>query len=192
MSELFSAAPQPRDRKRPAAPVPFPAVEKPGVGDMIRFFRHARRNMISAFDEVAYREPILRRKAFGSDVWIVSEPDAVKRVLLDNVANYPKGTQQNRRLRPVLGDGLLTSEGESWRWQRRTTAPAFQHRRIAGFAPAMVDAASDMLDRWVADGAAERDIAAETMSRPRPTPNAWARRSASISTRSGGSIWPRC
>ena len=130
---------------------------------MVRFFLRARRNMISAFDETVYREAFIRRKAFGSDIWIVSDPDAIKRVLLDNFANYPKGIQQQRRLTPALGEGLLTSEGESWRWQRRTTSPAFQHKRIVGFAPAMVAAADDMLARWDRDGAAERDIAAETM-----------------------------
>ncbi|BCW88769.1 Pentalenene oxygenase [Alphaproteobacteria bacterium SO-S41] len=163
MSGAGSAASVRRDPKRPAAPVPLPPVPNPGFGDMVRFFLRARKNLISAFDESVYREAFIRRKAFGSDIWIVSEPEAIKRVLLDNFANYPKGIQQQRRLTPALGEGLLTSEGESWRWQRRTTAPAFQHKRVVGFAPAMVAAANDLLARWDSEGTAERDIAAETM-----------------------------
>lgn len=163
MNQARAAEPPRRDPLRPAAPQPLPAIVKPGLKDVIRFVNRARINLVSAFDEAVYREPILRRRSFGADVWIVSEPEAVKRVLLDNVANYPKGVQQQRRLKPALGDALLTAEGESWRWQRRTTAPAFQHKRIVGFAPAMVEAAAEMVARWEAQGEAERDIAAEMM-----------------------------
>jgi cytochrome P450 len=163
MSVAVTAEPLPRDPRRPAAPVPLPAVEKAGVRDILRFFNRARSNLITAFDEVPYRDPIVRRTFLRTDVWIVSDPDAIKRVLLDNAANYPKGVQQQRRLKPALGDALLTAEGESWRWQRRTTSPAFQHKRIVGFAPAMVEAADEMLARWEGEGAAERDIAAEMM-----------------------------
>jgi cytochrome P450 len=154
----------PRDRKRPAAPVPAVEPAKLRLGDYVDFFRRASRNLVTAFSDRTYRDPIVRRHFMGMDTWIVSDPEAVKHVLLDNAQNYRKSSQQQRRLTPALRDGLLTSEGESWRWQRRTTAPSFQHKRIVGFAPAMVAAAEDMLGRWDAEPAAERDIAAEMMA----------------------------
>ena len=163
MSDALPCEPAGRDLWRPAAPVPGPVVEKPGIGDIFRFFATARRNLLAAFDQSAYRDPIVRRRSFGVDIWIVSEPEAVKRVLLDNAGNYPKSYQQNRRLRPMVGEGLLTSEGEAWRWQRRTAAAAFQHKRILAFAPAMTQAAEDMLARWDREALPERDLADETM-----------------------------
>src|SRR3954470_203606 len=63
-------------------------------------------------------------------LYFFNHPDHAKHVLADNSANYHKGIGlvQARR---VIGDGLLTSEGELWRKQRRMIQPAFQHKRIA-------------------------------------------------------------
>ena len=68
---------------------------------------------------------------------VVSDPPAVRRVFLDNVANYRKDALQLRVLRPGLGKGLLTVDGEDWRAQRRALAPLFSPRQVADFAPAM-------------------------------------------------------
>lgn len=165
MSEALKAEGPPRDPKRPPAPIPpiEPPESKLGVGDYWRFFQNARRNLITAFSDIVYREPIVRRRFAGVDTWIVSEPEAIKRILLDNAENYPKSLQQRRRLEPALGHSILLSEGDGWRWQRRTTAPAFQHKRIIAFAPAMVKATEDMLARWAHEPAPERDIAREMM-----------------------------
>ncbi|MEV7038152.1 cytochrome P450 [Amycolatopsis sp. NPDC051061] len=63
-------------------------------------------------------------------MYLVNHPDLAKHVLADNAANYHKGIglQEARR---ALGDGLLTSDGETWREQRRTIQPVFQPKRIA-------------------------------------------------------------
>ena len=65
------------------------------------------------------------------------DPAAVRRMFLDNAANYRKDDLQLRILRPGLGNGLLTAEGEDWRVQRRALAPLFSPRQIAEFAPAV-------------------------------------------------------
>lgn len=155
----------PRDPKRPPAPIPprDPAGGNVGLRDYWAFFQNARRNLISAFTETAYEQPIVRRRLLGAETWVVSDPEAVKRVLLDNAGNYLKSRQQKRRLEPALGQSLLLADGEAWRWQRRTTAPAFQHKKIVAFAPLMTAAAEDMLARWDKEAAAERDIAQEMM-----------------------------
>ena len=48
----------------------------------------------------------------------------------------------------TLGDGILTSEGASWRWQRRTAAPLFRPADLASLVPAMTAAAEDQVARW--------------------------------------------
>ena len=65
------------------------------------------------------------------------DPAAVRRIFLDNAANYRKDDLQLRILRPGLGNGLLTAEGEDWRIQRRALAPVFSPRQTAEFAPAV-------------------------------------------------------
>ncbi|KZB84155.1 cytochrome P450 [Amycolatopsis regifaucium] len=63
-------------------------------------------------------------------MYLVNHPELAKHVLADNAANYHKGIglQEARR---ALGDGLLTSDGEIWKKQRRTIQPVFQPKRIA-------------------------------------------------------------
>ena len=63
-------------------------------------------------------------------------------------ANYHKTPITRALLEPILGRGLLTSEGSFWRRQRRIAAPAFHHRKIVSFANLMVSSTRDMLARW--------------------------------------------
>src|SRR4051794_7085740 len=86
--------------------------------------------------------------------FFVNEPEGVRRVLVDNHRNYPKSRSYDA-LKLVLGQGLLTSEGDFWRRQRRLAQPAFHKDRLASFAETMVADTATMLERW-------RGIAAET------------------------------
>ena len=81
-------------------------------------------------------------------LYFVGHPDGVQRVLVDNNKNYDKKTRGYDTLRLFLGKGLLTSEGDFWRRQRRIAQPAFHRQRIAGFAQTMVDHTQDMLQGW--------------------------------------------
>lgn len=84
-------------------------------------------------------------------VHFLYHPDHVRRVLYDHQKNYPRGWHY-RLLRNLLGDGLVASEGDHWRRQRRLAQPAFHRQRLNGYAQVMVEAASRMLDGW--EGAA--------------------------------------
>jgi cytochrome P450 len=77
-------------------------------------------------------------------LYIFNRPDYAKHVLADNAANYHKGIGLVES-RKVLGDGLLTSEGELWRAQRRNVQPAFRPGRIAGQAGAVAEEAGRMV-----------------------------------------------
>jgi cytochrome P450 len=68
-------------------------------------------------------------------------------VLRENYKNYVKGYG---KVRVLLGNGLVLSEGSFWRRQRRLMQPAFHRRRLAGFADAMTDETARMLDSWEA------------------------------------------
>jgi cytochrome P450 len=79
---------------------------------------------------------------------LFAHPDAIKHVLVTNSANYDKHTPGYDLLAGLLGKGLLTSEGDFWRRQRRIAQPAFHRRRIAGFADTMVSYTEQMLEHW--------------------------------------------
>jgi cytochrome P450 len=91
---------------------------------------------------------------------LVSHPDLIESVLVKNNRNFIKPFAF-RFTRAVLGNGLLTSEGDFWLRQRRLAAPAFRAERVAGYGPDMVAAAGRMLDTWH-DGQT-RDIHADMM-----------------------------
>jgi cytochrome P450 len=87
------------------------------------------------------------RMAIGPKVlYFFNHPDPAKHVLADNAANYRKGIGlvQARR---ALGDGLLTSEGELWREQRKVIKPVFQHKRIAEQATVVADEGAKLVAR---------------------------------------------
>ncbi|HSU99489.1 MAG TPA: cytochrome P450 [Roseiarcus sp.] len=96
-----------------------------------------QRNPIEVWSEGDFERPVsIGRTIFGLRA-AAHDPAAVRRVFLDNAANYRKDDLQLRILRPGLGNGLLTAEGEDWRFQRRALAPLFSPRQIAEFAPAV-------------------------------------------------------
>src|SRR5687767_12601723 len=64
---------------------------------------------------------------------LLSHPDHVKRVLVQEHRNYNKQTNGHRILRLFLGEGMLMSEGEAWRKRRRIAQPAFHHQELARF-----------------------------------------------------------
>jgi cytochrome P450 len=90
---------------------------------------------------------------------ILFHPDHVKHVLQDNNRNYVKG-KLIAKAKPLLGEGLFTSEGDFWRRQRRLAQPAFHRQRIESFATTMTDATSRALDRWQSARQAPLDLMA--------------------------------
>src|SRR5512142_501822 len=79
---------------------------------------------------------------------LINHPDFVRHVILDNNRNYSKATYSNMIFNKVIGEGLLTSEGETWRKQRRMMQPAFHHARLEQLDRMITDATGAMLDGW--------------------------------------------
>jgi cytochrome P450 len=128
--------------------------------------RELRRSPLGFMVLAARRYGDFVRYPLGSmAVYLAVHPDYVRHVLQDNSRNYSKDTFQYNLLRTVTGDGLLTSDGDMWRRQRRLEQPAFHRQRISAFSDLMVTACSEMLAGWepkVRRGE-PLDIAAEMM-----------------------------
>jgi cytochrome P450 len=105
---------------------PVPAVELP----FFHFLRAIRSNALTMWTEAAYQEDVLVRRVLGRSNMLLNAPDAIHRVLVDNPGNYRRSPASIRILRPITGKGLLLSEGDDWRLQRRTIAPALAPRNL--------------------------------------------------------------
>jgi cytochrome P450 len=99
-----------------------------------------RESAIGSWGQRAYEEDIVRGRFFGRSSFILNAPDAIRHVLVDNYENYARTPASIRVLRPVLGEGLLISEGRAWKHQRRTLAPAFTPRAVMTLVPHMLTA----------------------------------------------------
>src|SRR5213078_2867258 len=87
--------------------------------------------------------------ARGSYTYVIHHPDDVKRVLVSNHRNYTKGMGLDR-VKILLGNGIMTSEGELWKRQRYMMQPAF-HRRVITEFSTLIDAANErFIARWEA------------------------------------------
>lgn len=151
----------------PPAPVPVPR-----GGSWWKTIRAVGQDMLGAWSEESYSHPVRQWRMLGARNLLVSDPALIRHVLVENEANYRKSIILRRLLGPGLGEGLLLSEGTTWQRQRRTLAPAFTPRAVAGFLPAFAAGVEDMLAGWhgkrEVDGLAAfqhlaLDLAARTM-----------------------------
>ncbi len=95
-------------------------------------------------------------------IYLLSHPDYIAHILQKNPRNYLKDGYEHIE---IVGNGLLASEGEFWRRQRRVAQPAFHRERLSEMAETMTGAAESMLGRWDARSTDEPlDVDAE-MSR---------------------------
>ena len=135
-------------RKEGAALYP-PTVEAPPRPlPLRRYLLTFVRNPLASVPRPVYEQPLFVHDNGRSIVAYVTGPELIEKVLLQASAQFPKSPIEKRVFHYTLGDGILTSEGASWRWQRRTTAPLFRPADLASLVPAMVAAADDQVKRW--------------------------------------------
>ncbi len=85
--------------------------------------------------------------ALDRDLWVLSHPEHVRHVLVDHHANFTKGIGIER-VAILLGNGLMTSEGEHWRAQRKLVQPSFHRKVIATWMPHIHVATLRLAQRW--------------------------------------------
>ena len=129
------------------------------------FFKTLRASKGNAFEIVpleAFEQPVYFSKTIFGKVLMVNEPEGVRRILLDNVANYPKNDLEIEFFSAMFGEGLLSAPGPKWRVHRKVMAPSFGTRSVESYTPAMIDSTIAFARHWdtLADSA-ELDIAEE-------------------------------
>jgi cytochrome P450 len=105
---------------------------------------------------------IIRFYFFGRSLYMVSSPDLIREVLITKVDTFPKADRDINILSKFLGNGLLTSQGDFHKAQRKLAQPAFHHQRIQSYAETMVDYTNHLLDGW--QSGESRNVCHEMMS----------------------------
>jgi unspecific monooxygenase len=100
-----------------------------------------RRNMLEVWGPLAYEQDILFANFLGRKQVLVNAPEAIRHVLVANPENYRRNPATRRIIEPILGNGLFLAEGDAWRFQRRTVAPALSPRTLPVLAQHVATAA---------------------------------------------------
>lgn len=126
----------------PVSSVPFvPGL--PLVGNLLQF----RRDRLALQDRAARVGPIARISLAHIPVYVVTDADLAHELLVENAAATKKSAGL-QFLRPMLGDGLLLSEGETHKRHRKLLAPAFAPKRLEKYGEVMVEETETQLARW--------------------------------------------
>ncbi|CAN5434361.1 cytochrome P450 [soil metagenome] len=130
----MSTAPSP-----PIAPrLPYFGNALSFLSDPLRFLRQARQQ----------NGDVVNVALGPLEVTLISHPDLVEDILVTRSKLFSKDRFLKTTLRPVLGEGLLSSEGDFWRRQRRLAQPAFHRDRIRAYGDIMVRHTTRLAKRW--------------------------------------------
>ena len=138
-----------------AEPILVPGPPRPGAFRRGDLAKAPRGQWMAAMPRATYQDPFTEVGGFPAKMLLVNTPDGARRVLLDNVANYPKTALEKRFFSMIFGNGLLSSDGDVWRAHRRAMAPSFSPQSVAAYSPKMAEVAQAFLAQWDAlpDGA---------------------------------------
>ncbi len=139
-------------------PAPVPRAQALGPIALLRVLAD---NPIEAWTAAHFEQPIVMSGLSVGRVAVVSDPVAIRRVLLENCDNYQKDWLQRRVLSAGLTGGLLTAESQNWRMQRRAIAPLFARKTVINFSAAMIDVASRLVERLAQREGQVTDLAVE-------------------------------
>ncbi|MFE3579285.1 cytochrome P450 [Streptomyces vinaceus] len=127
-----------------AQPVPMPG-GVPLVGHVLSLAA----SPLSFFERLGRFGPIVEIRLGRRRVWVLTDAELVRRVLVTDQGCFDKGGLLNEKIRIVAGNGLLTCSGQSHALQRPPLQPAFQHARLADHSKVMRDAALALTDDWL-------------------------------------------
>jgi cytochrome P450 len=126
----------------PVSSVP-PVPGLPLVGNLLQF----RRDRLALQDTAARVGPIARVMLAHIPIYIVTDADLAHEVLVERADSFKKSAGL-QFLKPMLGEGLLTAEGETHKRHRKLLAPAFAPKRLEKYGEIMVAETDAQLARW--------------------------------------------
>jgi cytochrome P450 len=120
---------------------------KPLLGNVLDFKRDTVSAIVGGWRK--YGDAVLFRGAGPFfPLYLFAHPDHIQYIFQDNFRNYRRQDFLRKKFQMVVGNGLVTSEGDSWVRQRKLAQTAFQRERLNALAPAMTDTTDEALARW--------------------------------------------
>jgi cytochrome P450 len=138
----------------------MPAMASNGIGGF-RVLLALRKNAYRAFPPRCLDEPVVTLRAAGRSLVLATAPDAIRHIMITHGEDYVRLPLGRRVLGPIVGRGLLVSEGETWREQRRAMAPAFTPRNVPIMARHIIRCTEASCERLEHSRGAEVDLLQE-------------------------------
>ena len=134
----------PRDNTPFVPPKPAPRPEKTSLRNYIKLFR---KDILSAQPAKLYKAWMAEFRTPFFRSYLVNQPSLVKRVLNEEPMQFPKSGRIAEGLRPLLGESVFLTNGQTWLRQRRIIDPSFEGGRLKDTFPAMYAAGQEMVRR---------------------------------------------
>jgi len=122
----------------PSVPIPDPRnVEDYKWRDGFSTIKKVVNNPLESFNHSQYKDPVTQYKLLGQNFTVINDPKLIKHCFVENRDNYRFSAIRQQLLRSILGDGLITAEGDKWKHARRAMSPMFTPRNVKSFAKVM-------------------------------------------------------
>lgn len=144
---------------RPATVPPGPPLRRGGLRSLPYYYRFATDPLGVVAERFDRYGDIYYAPSDGTGLYVLRHPDHIRQVLATRASKFRKTHSAFERMQRVLGQGLLTADGDTWKRHRRMIQPAFARSRLRGYAEVMVEeavrAASRMATHDVVDASAQ-------------------------------------
>lgn len=111
-----------------------------------------QRDLLSLMPASAYQVFMSKAPGTKRPMWIVNHPQTVREILVTKAEIYAKADMMTASMKPLLGDGMMVSDGETWERQHALIAPAFERARLHGTFVRLAAAANEAADALAAMG----------------------------------------
>ncbi|EAJ0289398.1 cytochrome P450 [Campylobacter jejuni] len=125
----------------------FPKPYKNKASTLLTFLLK-RRSWLDGLYERSYKMQTGYVKMPNFDLYVINDTKEVKRMIVDEVREFPKSAFLHELLSPLLGESIFTTNGEVWKKQRELLRPSFEMTRINKVFNLMSEAVADMMDRF--------------------------------------------
>lgn len=125
----------------------FPKPYKNKASTLLTFLLK-RRSWLDGLYERSYKMQTGYVKMPNFDLYVINDTKEVKRMMVDEVREFPKSAFLHELLSPLLGESIFTTNGEVWKKQRELLRPSFEMTRINKVFNLMSEAVADMIDRF--------------------------------------------
>ena len=127
---------------------PFPPRHSQGLSTL-QLLRKGRENLLSIWSTNDFECKTIQAKLLRQHIVIANSPETVRQAFVTANSSFePKSHLMKRALKPLVGDGLFISDGETWRTRRRIVGSVIHGSRVPEFTPLMIEAMIELREQW--------------------------------------------